>query len=189
MSPKEEKFDPQVLATTMMGGVKSIFEKMSTLTFSQDPEFKEREIIEYDSRWRVFGLEKFNSACYVAVINFYRSTADQELHKACGAFVLYIEEGNAAKLLKALGYPDVDDEDLSIMFDIVGELCNVLAGQFKNDLLGLGFPDLVMSAPQKYRNDVPDGVEFEYEQTTYYELSFFLWKEKVFVIDATLGSL
>ena len=73
MAGKQKEFDPQIIATTIMGCVQNTCETMCKMAFSKDPEFNELNIIEYDSRMRTFGLEKFNEPCYASFINFYIS--------------------------------------------------------------------------------------------------------------------
>ncbi|MHA1656551.1 MAG: chemotaxis protein CheX [Candidatus Heimdallarchaeota archaeon] len=188
MSAKDKEFDPQVIATTLMGCVQDTFKKMCNLTFSQDPDFVEKELIEYESRMRTFGLEKFNGPCYVAAISFYLSPKEIEEHDALGALVLYIEAEVAEKLLKALGY-DFDEEDEDLVLDNCGEFCNVIAGQFKNQLNSLGYKDLTISAPIKGKNDIRQGVEFSYDQYKLYESSYYFFKKKALVVVATMSSV
>ena len=109
MSSKNKEFDQQKVATTLMTSVQTTLEKMYHLSLTQDPEFIEKEIIEYNSRMRTFGLEKFNAPCYVSAINFYLSQKHLEKHDALGAMVLYINEDSALKLLKASGFKNVDE--------------------------------------------------------------------------------
>ncbi len=184
---RKEEFDPQVIATTLMGCVQETFEKMCHVSFSQTPEFHAKEIIEYDSRMRIFGLEKFNGPCYMSFLNFYFNQKDFEAKKCCGVMVLYIEEEAAEKLVRALGQSGLDAEDPEIILDTCGEFCNVIAGQFKNELRSFGYMDLVISAPLKYHNIIPEGVDFPYSEHKQYELMFYLWKQKVVVVDMVMA--
>jgi len=183
----DEEFDPQVIATTLMGCVQDTFEKMCHVTLSKPPEFIEKDIIEYGSRMRVFGPEKFNGSCYIAAINFYLNQQKFKEDDSCGVMVLYIQDETTGKLMKALGQPGLDEDDEETLLDTCGEFCNVIAGQFKNELRSFGYIDLVISAPLKYKNDIPEGVNFKYSEYKLYELSFHIWKEKLIVVDATMS--
>jgi len=187
MVAKETEFDPQTIGPTVMRCMQEAFGEMSSVTFSKDPDFSEKEVIEYESRMRVFGMEKFNGLCYIAVINFYLSAQDLKNHDTEGALVLFVEYECAGKLLKALGYENVDDEDEEIILDNCGEFCKVIAGKFKNEMGALGFKNLTMSDPLIYKNDIPEGIEFKYSEYSFFECNFYLWKQKAMVLDVTLA--
>ena len=183
----QSPLDSKAIGAMCVNIVEESFRQMGNLSFSQDPVSVKRDIIEYSSRMRVFGMEMFNGPCYISVVNYYFSQSHVQRHDACGAFVLYVEEGSSEKLFKALGYRDFHDEDEATMLETCGKLCNVLGGNFKNELAKQGFGDLVMSAPQNYHNSVPEGVEFHYDEYSKSETSFYLWKEKIVAADITLS--
>lgn len=187
MAATKEEFDPQVIATTMMGCVQETFEKMCNVSLSKAPEFNEKEIIEYDGRMRVFGLEKFDGPCYISAINFYVDKKHFEEKDSSGVVVLYIEEEAAEKLGKAMGQSEADLEDEEVVLDTCGEFCNVVVGQFKNELRALGYIDLIISAPIKHKNDISEGVDFQYSEKKLYELNFHVWKRKLIVVDITMA--
>lgn len=184
-----EKFDPQVIATTLMGCVQDTFEKMCHINFSQQPSFIEKTIIEYQSKMRLFGLEKFNGPCYIGIINLYLDKHFYDKKNSCGVIALFVQEDIAPDLVKSMGNRGLDADDPEIILDTVGEFCNVVVGQFKNELRSFGYKDLTISAPMKYHNDVPEGVDFPYAETKYYEISFFVKKEKVFVVNVTIAPI
>jgi len=185
----ENGFDSQVLATTLMGVVGGAIEEMANTTFTKDPEFAQKDLIEYDGRMRADGMEKFNGPCYVAAISYYLSTKELKKHDACGAFVLYVNEEFAEKVMHALGHKHIEAEDEESVLDGVGELCNLLSGNFKSEISNLGYKDLSMSAPVKHRNTIPEGIEFSYDQYDKYECSFYLWNEKTIVVDITMAKI
>ncbi len=186
MAEKSASFDPQIIATTCMRVVESTIQQMCNLTFSQSPQSVPRDIIEYDSRMRIFGMEIFNGPCYISVVNYYLTPKHLEDHDACGAFVLYLEEKVAGQLLKAL-FKGFDDDEESVMLDTCGQFCHILGENFKNEISKQGYLDLSMSAPQNYRNNCPEGVEFHYDEYIKYETSFYFWKEKAMAVDITLS--
>ena len=188
MSAKDSTSAPSI-ATGCIKVVEDLLKSKPGITLTKESEFVQRDIIEYNSRMRVFGMEKFNGPCFISVINYYSSEVDLKAHKAGGAVVLYIEEGNAAKLLKALGFKKFDEEDNDAVLKMCGEFCTLLAEDYKKELSSLGYKDLVLSAPSNYLNGVPEGVEFSYDQYVKYEMSFYLWKQKTVVLDVTMKSL
>ncbi len=185
MSPGK-LIDPKQLSQVILRCSQEILEQMCKAKFSQDPQIAEREIIEYNSRIRALGLDKFNGPCYVAAITMYDSKESLAAKKPCGAFILYLEETIAQEFLKAMSQ-GLDDEDEEMVMDNCGELCNVIAGQFKNNIKEFGYHDLVISAPTKGKNDIPEGVDFEYNETKLQEVSFFIRKIKAVVIAITLA--
>ncbi len=185
----DKNMDPQVIMTSVMGVIESVLGKMSGVVATDQPQSKECDIIEYDGRMRVGGMEKFNAPSFVSVINFYISPNDMERHKAKGALVVFVDSENAGKLFHALGFSIPDDEDDVSMMDACGELCNLIAGNFKNELSGLGYADLTISAPHSYKNSVIDGVEYSPDQKNKYEFSFFYWRRKAIVVEVTLANI
>lgn len=185
---KDKQFDLQVMATTLMGCVEDTFGKTYNIFFSKDPECAERNIIEYQSRMRTFGLEKFNSPCYVSAINFYLSPKHLVKKDSIGVLILYLKEEHASKVLKAMGFTAKDDDE-AMLLDCIGELTNIIAGQFKNELVALQYEDLTISAPTTAKNDIAEGVLFRYSEQVYHELSFFLWNEKSLVISVSLAPI
>jgi len=184
----EEK-ETAVIATTLQGSVESLFAAMSKVPFSQDPEISEKDIIEYNSRMRVFGLEKFNGPCFVASCSFYLSEENLKNHAAHGTVVIYLEEDMSTQLLKTLGYKDFNENDEESVLNVCGEFCTALSEQFKNDLQKIGYKDFKISEPLKYKNSISEGVEFNYDQYKMHEISFFMWKQKVLVCDVTMAPI
>ncbi|MCD4782174.1 MAG: chemotaxis protein CheX [Candidatus Omnitrophica bacterium] len=183
----KNKFDQQVIATTLMGCVQETFRTMCHIEFEEQPDFQEKEIIEYNSRMRAFGLEKFEGPCYVSIIYFYLNQKDFKAERANGALALFIEDSISQTLLHSLGHRSLNEDDKSIVMDTCGEFANVVAGQFKNELQNFGYVDVIISAPKTYINDVPEGINFNFDELKYYEMCFYLKKTKALVIDITMG--
>jgi len=185
--PKSKTSDQQVLATALMKCVEETFTSKGNLAFSNTPEFKARNIIEYDSKMQVSGLEKFNDPAYVAAVNFYLTEELQKKRDTCGAIIAFVEEDSSSRLLKALGYSGFKDEDEDLIMDKCGEFCSFLAEKFKEELGKSGFKSFLLSAPVKGKNNVPGGIDFPYHQYTYHEASFYVWKKKIFVVDVVMS--
>lgn len=183
----EKVFTPPPFAKTLLDVAQNTLQKMAnSLTATKDPELIERPIIEYDSRMRVVGMEKFNAPCYVSAINFYLSKEDSDKHNACGALIMFVDEKNAGRLLKALGYRGFDEDDETQVFTKCGEFLKTLAESYNSALSPAGYRNLLLSSAVNYRNTVPEGVEFHYDLYKKYEISFYYWKEKTMVLEVAL---
>lgn len=181
--------DPQVIATTVMGAVSNVITTMCHQEFTQEPKFREKEIIEYNSRMRVFGLEKFNGPSYISSVNLYRNNGSHDIQNVddvLGTMVLYLEPEAAQKIIKSLGM-EINVNDENMILDNCGEFCNLVAGQYKNKIMEMGYEDLILSAPTNFINDVPGGVRFCYDEYRYYETEFFLWKALALVVAVCMG--
>ncbi len=181
--------DPEVLTTTLMGVIEQALAKMNSVTATDAPQIKTIDIVEYQNRMRVTGMEKFNAPSFVSIANYYLTPSDMEKHRAKGALVLYVDLENAGKLFKALGFTVPEDEDDSSMMDINGEFCGLLVAAFKSELVRLGYVDLVVGGPHNYKNSVMEGVEYSPDQQNKLEFSFFYWKRKAIVVELTLAAI
>ena len=175
----------------LAGVLKEVVQKMTARTgkinFTGDPKIERRDIIEYQRRMRVSGLEKFNKPAYVSGVSYFRTSKDQEEHKSCGALVLYIEEEFMETLLKALGHTTIDEDTEEALAKKCGEFCLTLAEQFKNEISSQGYNGLVSSEPVSFRNSIPLGLDFSYDQYDKYEVSFSIKNFRVLVAEVTMG--
>ena len=186
MPPSEKKVESPV-ATALMSCLQRIFQKANGLPFSKDPDSLERDVIEYDSRMRTFGLERFNGPCFVTSISFYLSQQDMDAHKAQGAIVLFIEESSVGRILKAMGEAKFNEDDDEVVFEKCAEFCNVIAMDFQQEISSLGYKNLVVGKPNAQRNDIAEGVEFPYDQYKFSELNFYFFKRKAVVVDVVMA--
>lgn len=184
-----KSIDSQVLMTTVMGVVEQTLAKMSGIMPTEAPQTKEADIIEFYGRMRVMNMNDFNAPVYVSVVNYYLTQEDMNKGKAKGVLVLYVDAENASKLYKFLGFTVPDDEDDESMLDGCGELCNLIGGALKNELANVGYVNLVMSAPEYYKNSVTDGVKFSLDQKKKYQFSFFYWKRKTLVLEVSMADI
>jgi len=166
----------------------NILQKQCKVTFSQDPDVTELEIIEYNSRMRVFGMEKFNGPCFIAVINFFRNNGSSENKITCGSLIIYIDEMCTTTILKAISGGSFDEDDAEVVMQYTGELCNIIADELKNELTKIGYSDLLISKPINYQNDIPEGVDFEFREAKYHESSYYIKEKKAIVVNFSLGS-
>ncbi len=184
-----KSIDSQAAMTTMLAAVEAALAKMSGFVATDKPQVVENDILEYEGRLRVTGMEKFNAPSYVSVVNYYLSPGDKDRHRAKGALIVYVDSENAGKLFKALGFPTTDDEDDVSMMDSCGQFCTLIGEGFKSGLVNLGYVDLDMSSPHNYKNSVLHGVEYSTDQEKLHEFSFFYWKRKAIVVELTLAAI
>ncbi len=101
--------------------------------------------------------------------------------------MVYLKQAGVAHVLRALGYnPKEAMNDDALINDLAGELSNNIAGVFKKDLNGLGYSELEISVPYKFRGVVAEGVHFPKKLKEYYELTAYAWKMEPFVVDVIL---
>jgi hypothetical protein len=180
------------MSTTMLGAVNDSFKKFLKDEFSSPPTVKTNPVFMNDeARMESSGLRKFHGRSYISVIYFYLSEKHAQKEQICGSIILYLREGVAYQLIKAMGFvtqnEKITEEGLA---DMCGELCNMLVGAFKNDVSNLGYKDLYMSAPEKYIDMVPQGVRlFDKNQKLYQEFSFYLWDVRAIVVDVVLADV
>ena len=113
------------LARTFCACVQKSVEEYCQATFAKNPKVEQRDIIEYQSRMRVFGLEKFNDTCYIAHSNLYESPLEQEQKDTCGLIIVYVSDENAERLFKSLlrGREESDEE---LVTECTAELCKII---------------------------------------------------------------
>jgi hypothetical protein len=181
--------DQQTLSTAALNIMNEALGKMPAIVPTSPPDVKTVDIVEYDKRMKVSGVEKFDSTSYVSVINFYSNQGDLQKHKPKGAFILLFDSENAGKFYKALGFSVSDDEDDMSMINTNGEVCLSLATSFKTALASLGYGDLVMSEVANYKNKVLEGVEYSPEQKSKLEITFTYFKRKSIVLELSFADI
>lgn len=185
-------FDAQVLMTTMMGAVNDVFNTTCSEKFSDGPTIVTREIGEIDVGKMNVDIDihyKFYSKSFISVINFFKDNKALERNTTCGFVITYIEQSCLINLFRALGFQKVDPKKTESMLDTCGEFCNMIAGQFKNQLTKAGYINLVMSSPQSRLWAFPEGVDFPEGVKKYHELSFYLFNTKAVVVDVAMANI
>ena len=177
------------LAISLAGVVTRMFRKTGRTELSTEPVIEKKPIIEFMRRMRVFGMEKFDSPTYISSINYYATLKDMQEHRALGVVIIYVEQDFVGKLLHLLQYPNIDDDDEDAIKDACGTLCNVIAGQFKSEIVNLGYIDVQMSHFTNYLNTAFNGVEFCSDIKEKYEISFNIQEKKRLVVEMTMGAI
>lgn len=179
----------QEFATLIKDVLEKIFQRIGRLTFSQEATIERKDILEYERKMRISALEKFNTAGYVAAINYYKTQRDKDINKACGAMVVYLVEQGIGKLLEATGIPKFDEDDSELVIDKCCVFCQNVSNGFVRDLATKGYKDVIPSDPFGNRNTIPQGVDFSYDQYDKYDISFTVKDTKVIVIEITMANL
>ena len=166
-----------------------IFQKYGKFLITQETEIKKHDIMEYNRRMRVSAMEKFNAPGYLSSVSFYRTQKDLDTHHACGALVIHIVEENLKKIFEALGITGFDDDDPEHVIKKNGELCTLVAEEFKKELTAKGYPELVISKPVGARNAIADGVDFGFDQYEKIDMTFSFKNNKILNVEITLTNL
>ncbi|HLF17830.1 MAG TPA: hypothetical protein VI749_02935 [Candidatus Omnitrophota bacterium] len=185
MSP--QTINKEELAETFRRCVQRSLEQYCQVVFTKDPKVEQLDLIEYESRMRIFGLEKFNGTCYISLVNLYESPLEAEHKDPCGVLLVYVEEENAERLFKAL-LKGVQGEDEELIAENTQKLCIAVFEQLKKELSQFGYPGILMSAPENYLSNAEQGVDFPYDEDTLYQVSCILWREKIVVAELVLAS-
>ena len=177
------------MAILLKNTIEKIFKESEKAVFAGETKVERKDLIEYDRRMLASGTDKFNHPAYVAAVNFYRMEKDREQHNACGAIVLYVKSSAVEQILKSLKIRDFDDEDDEIVSGKCAELVQRIAEDFKRELKGIGYKELVLSQAVGAKNSIMKGVEFSYDQYDRYEIGFTQAKQKIMVLDLTMTTI
>ncbi len=181
-------FDPDILVKTFLDVAQKSFEAtMGKVVPTDAATHKAQNILEYQGRMSVTGMEKFNGPAFIAGVSFYLNEQDRDKHRAKGAMVLYLEASNTEKVLRGFGHPLSDEEEEEETLAACGKLCSTLATKFKENLSGAS--SLIMSDPISNKNSIPEGIDFSSDQTQKQEISFYIWKKKAIVVDLTMADV
>ena len=182
--------DSQILVKTFLAvAQKAIAATSGKVVSSDDPTHKAQNIIEYEGRMSVTGMDKFNGPTYIAGVGFYLNDQDKQKHRAKGAMVIYFEASNTERILRGFEHPISDDDEDEGTLAACGKICTMLADKFNESLSQSGYPALVLSAPVTNKNSLSEGIDFSADQTQKQEISFYFWKKKALVVDLTMADI
>ncbi len=170
--------------------VKRILNRRAGIQLSKiKSSFEVKPITEFMQRMRVSSIEKFDTTTYISTINFYSNEKKMKTQDALGALVLYIEGKYVTELLKKLNYPVDDARDEETLEDGCGTLCNLIAGNFKSGLTQLDYIELPMSHFLSFRNEILDGVAYDFTKEQKYEISIEIDGVKRIMVDLAMGDI
>jgi hypothetical protein len=185
-----KSLDPQFLVKTFLDVAQKSFETTGGKLIATDPAtHKPQNIIEYQGRMSVTGMDKFNGPTHIAALSFYLNDQDKTKRRAKGAIALYLEASNTDKVLRAFGHSVNDDDEEEGALDACGKICKAIAANFRDALAQNGCPVLVLSDPVTGKNSIPDGIDFSTDQSQKSEFSFYFWRKKSMVIDVTMADI
>ncbi len=182
--------DPLHLQAILLAKViRRALKQRANINLSSEPSLELAQIVEFMKRMRVWSVDKFLGTTYISAVNFYKSEGDMDRHKALGAIIVYIGEEYIVDLFKKLGYPNLDEDDQEALEDACGTFCNLISAKFRNGLIQLGYPDLIMSHFTSFQNQVTNGVEYSTSERNKYKISFEIMDEIQIVVDLTMGKI
>ena len=175
------------LALTL--AVKKVFFEKSEFKFSSEPLIEKKPIIQFVHRMRVEAMEKFNQTTFFSVVHFHKDAAALQANDPVGFVIVYIERTFVPEMLRMLKYPYIDYDDDDEVLDGTGAIANLIGGQFKKELIRLGYNDLEMSHFKSYINSAANGVEYPRDQVEKYEIAFEIEDKKRLVVEMVMGPL
>ena len=179
-----EKLDFQVLATTLMGAVNESVEGFLKVKPDKDPTIVTK-VLYADDKLDICTYGEFIDGSYISVIYFDHNERDRLSKRYCGMLIVYVSTSAINYVVKAFGYKNAADAGDAMAADAAAELCNNIAGLFKKDLKGLGYPELEISTPIKSigfsgKLDYPQG------QKNFHRITAYVWGQTI-VIDVILA--
>lgn len=177
------------MALALSAATKKVFFEKSDLKFSSEPLIEKKPIIQFMQRMRVEAMEKFNQTTFFSVVHFYKDVAGLQANDPVGFLIAYIERTYVPEMLRLLKYPYIDYDDDDEVLDGTGAIVNLIAGQFKKELIRLGYVDLEMSHFKSFINTFVNGIEYPLSQTEKYEISFDIEGTKRLVLEMVMSPL
>ena len=179
-----EKLDYQVVATTIMGALNECATVFLNVKPDKDPTIVVKDLYG-ENKFSVSTCSEFIDESYISAIHFYSNALDKKFKRSCGLFILYVDTSAINYLVNVFGFKSAAEAGWDMASDAVAELCGNIAGIFKRDLGGLGFPGLEVSIPLKFKGfcrrlDIPQG------NKQYYRITSYVWGQTI-VMDVILG--
>ncbi len=170
--------------------IKRILNRRAGIQLSKiDFSLELKPITEFMQRMRVSSIEKFETTTYISTINFYANKKKMQQDEVLGTLVLYVEGTYVPEILKKLEYPIDKFDDEEILEDGCGTLCNLIAGNFKAGLTQLDYIELEMSHFISFRNEILEGVSYDFTQENKYEISIMINGVKRLMADLVMGDI
>lgn len=158
------------------------------LVINGDPALIKNAIVEYDKKLKVSAMDKFNNPGYACGRSYYKTTADIALHKALGAVAIYIFEKEIGAFLKAFGYSEFDDEIEEQVAAKCLDFGKSITDAYQKALASQ-YADMVMSDCLCFRNGLPKGLDFSFDQFEKYEIHFMITNKLLLVAEVTMTVL
>jgi len=178
------KLDFQVIATTLMGAMNESVSGFLKVKQDKEPTIVTKPLYVED-KWNVSSYGEFIDGSYISVIYFYRHAKDRGTNNYCGMLVLIITNSIVNYMVKGFGYKNSQEAGAEMAADIAAELANNIAGVFKKDLSGVGYPELEISAPMKFKGFAV-GLDYPKGEKQFHRVTSFVWGQRI-VADVILG--
>jgi hypothetical protein len=166
--------------------IQKTFEAMCSLSFEK-PVITKSKIIEYGETMRVSAMEKFDGPTFIAMNEFTYPKGHRFAGEPAGALLSYVPQEHAAYFLQAAGYGNI--EALEEIQDSTAEFNNIVAGNFKGELVRQGYTEVDLKESQGYYCAVNAGVHYDMEETEKIELMYQVGNKKILAFELTLGQL
>lgn len=160
------------MALALAAAVKKVFYEKSASKFSGEPVLEKKPITQFVSRMRVDAMEKFNATTVFSDVEFAASEEALKKQEYLLTLVVYSQKQYLADFLRLMQYPYIDSEDDQEIKDGCGTLVNLIAGQYKREMVILRSKDLTMSHFGSYINSAANGLAIPKGATYKYEISF-----------------
>lgn len=178
-----QKLDFQVMATTLMGAVNESVAGFLKVKPDKDPTVVTKPLYAQD-KWDVSTYAEFVDGSYITVIYFYHHARDKGSKRYCGMMVLYTSTAAINYVVRVFGYKNAAEAGNEMAADAAGELGNNIAGVFKKDLSGLGYPELEISTPIKFKG-FSGGLDFPKGEKSFHRITSYVWGTTI-VMDVIL---
>ena len=179
-----EKLDFQVMATTLMGAVNESVTGFLKVKSDKDPTIVTK-VLYAQNKMDISTYGEFCDGSYISIIYFYHHEKDKGTNRYCGMIILYVNTSAINYLVRVFGYKNAADAGEKVAADAVAELCNNVAGLFKKDLNGLGYPELEISIPLKFKGFASQ-LDFPKGQKNFHRITSYVWGQTL-VMDIILA--
>ncbi|MBF0504645.1 MAG: hypothetical protein HQL14_06030 [Candidatus Omnitrophica bacterium] len=160
------------LALALSAAVKKIFYEKSAGKFSDEPQLEKKLVTQFVDKMRVDAMEKFNATTVFSSVEFAANEEALKRKEYLLTLVVYLDKQFLPDFLRLLQYPYIDSDDEKEIKDGCGTLVNLIAGQYKREMVVLRHEDLAMSNFGSYINSVADGLNIPKDSAGKYEISF-----------------
>jgi len=171
------------LGLVLSSAVKKLFFEKTKTKFTGEPKMVRRLLTVFEGKMRVNGMEKFNVPTVFSVVEFALNEEALKKQEYLLTLVIYLDRVFLPEFLRLMQYSYIDFDDDQEVMDGCGTLVNLIAGQYKRKLAGLGYGDLTMSHFRSYINSAVEGLEIPAGLTEKHEISFDIEGAKGLVVE------
>lgn len=171
------RLDYQVIATNLMGAMNKSVTGFLKVTPDKDPTIETKPLYAGD-KLNISTYAEFIDGSYGAVIYLHHHARDKGTNRFCGMFILYVSSSAVNNVVKVFGFKNAQEAGDEKVSDGVAELCNNIAGVFKQGLSGVGYPELEISTPLKFRGFSGD-LDYPRGEKNFYRVTAYAWGKTI----------